>query len=60
MLISFEKSTSALTPPSIADDGILPLAKDTFLLNETSPKEACPLKLASLPTNILSGKSTSA
>ena len=27
---------------------------NTFLLNETSPKAACPLKLASFPTNILS------
>ena len=96
MLISFEKSTFPVTPPSIADDGILPdvkftadvgtlssvkftavtgtlsvpkfiaeveilpSLKVTFLLNDTSLNEACPLKLASLPTNILSGKDVSA
>ena len=84
MLISFEKSTSAFTPPSIADDGILPATKFTAVvgtlsapkltaeleilpslkvtlsLNDTSLNAACPLKLASFPTNILSGKETSA
>ena len=29
MLISFEKSTFPVTPPSIADDGILPAVKFT-------------------------------
>ena len=72
MLISFEKSTSPVIPPSIADAGILPSTKFTaeveilpslnvtLSLNDASLKEACPLKLASLPTNILSGKATSA